>query len=619
MVSDQKSLTTSAENPIPLLEQFLTQSHLQGAAVNLKTRHYPRQYSGLNMKVSFRQGREAKVSWIGFFGDGMSISKGFYPVYLYYKDRKTLILAYGISETFEYELSWDKDIINNHKKIQDYLPWEVPRYGDSYVFRSYEVNQEGEIIVFSDPANNQAVTPDQIISDLNLILSEYKSQLGVESNLNNLQPNDVVDPYSIPSQWETVEEYGTTQISDDQSLQNIISDIDLEQLSKITSDIFYNFPIVRMETIAASARHHVTELSDMGNEELLYTLEHSGIVKQIPATEDEQKLYDVYVTSGLKTTGDSPILQIISRNPEVLDIFHDFIYCDLNPEEPKSIYTLFRYSANYNSPVAYENKLGQLIFKDLFHKYNQGWGITNFTVTTDSETTSAPITESLNYLLLTILSQNDSPLSIIGLYAILEKSQPGAKARQVYDYLLKSTSEFSCSVSVSNNPNPSKESSGEIIFDPNFIAQLLDNYLKNYLDLDDLIIATLERCEGTINLDDLWQEVKSQFPVWKNRLRKRLDWMSKKTQIEYDKTNALYCQTSISTLNPKYIQIEQLFLQEKYKDVVTAGQALLRNDPTMHEVYYIRGLACKRLGELNLAISDFSRYLDSVAPHRTRG
>ena len=163
---------------------------------------------------------------------------------------------------------------------------------------------------------------------MNLILSEYKSQLGVESNLNNLQPNDVVDPYSIPSQWETVEEYGTTQISDDQSLQNIISDIDLEQLSKITSDIFYNFPIVRMETIAASARHHVTELSDMGNEELLYTLEHSGIVKQIPATEDEQKLYDVYVTSGLKTTGDSPILQIISRNPEVLDIFHDFIYCD---------------------------------------------------------------------------------------------------------------------------------------------------------------------------------------------------------------------------------------------------------------------------------------------------
>ena len=52
---------------------------------------------------------------------------------------------------------------------------------------------------------------------------------------------------------------------------------------------------------------------------------------------------------------------------------------------------------------------------------------------------------------------------------------------------------------------------------------------------------------------------------------------------------------------------------------MTAGRALLRNDPTMHEVYYIRGLACKRLGELNLAISDFSRYLESVPPHRTRG
>src|SRR4051794_13909645 len=64
-------------------------------------------YQSLDVKGSFGQGRATAVPWIGFFGYKQRTEKGVYPVYLYFKAQKIIVLAYGISETFSPEKSWD--------------------------------------------------------------------------------------------------------------------------------------------------------------------------------------------------------------------------------------------------------------------------------------------------------------------------------------------------------------------------------------------------------------------------------------------------------------------------------------------------------------------------------
>ena len=91
------------------------------------------------MKVSFGQGVPARVSWISFLAPEMQTSNGFYPVYLFYKKENKLVLAYGISETSEYPQTWPSEVVNNHKKITEYID-NPPRYGDSFLFKSYVPN-----------------------------------------------------------------------------------------------------------------------------------------------------------------------------------------------------------------------------------------------------------------------------------------------------------------------------------------------------------------------------------------------------------------------------------------------------------------------------------------------
>jgi 5-methylcytosine-specific restriction protein B len=61
-----------------IIEQFLKDA----ASGNLKTRHYPKEFQSLQMKVSFGQGGLAKVPWIAFLRDGQQVQNGIYPVYL---------------------------------------------------------------------------------------------------------------------------------------------------------------------------------------------------------------------------------------------------------------------------------------------------------------------------------------------------------------------------------------------------------------------------------------------------------------------------------------------------------------------------------------------------------
>ena len=161
-------------NLTEILNSFIKQSNTN----NLKTLDYPKSFLDLKMKTSFGQGNPARVSWISFLAPEMRTSEGFYPVYLFYKKENKLILAYGISETSEAKTSWPEEISNNKTKISDYLD-DPPRYGDSFVFKSYTPTiQDNEVKYVSD--DNQAISNDMLKNNLTEIVNYYKKAVSIE-------------------------------------------------------------------------------------------------------------------------------------------------------------------------------------------------------------------------------------------------------------------------------------------------------------------------------------------------------------------------------------------------------------------------------------------------------
>jgi hypothetical protein len=160
---------------INFLELFLSQSQTD----NLKTVSYDKEYGGLNMKVSFGMGNPARVSWIAFYSDEMKVSDGFYPVYLYYKAKQTLILAYGISETFEYARTWSQTSIENSKIIEEFFGERVPRYGKSYVFKSYSVAFNNGMPSLHQ--NGEQVSMVGLTTHLDELINTYRSELSIEA------------------------------------------------------------------------------------------------------------------------------------------------------------------------------------------------------------------------------------------------------------------------------------------------------------------------------------------------------------------------------------------------------------------------------------------------------
>ena len=129
---------------LKILNEFIIQAQqsddlhtaeIKKRALEVLKKKLPEGFQDLTLKVSFGQGTPADVPWIVFLAPGMMVSEGFYPVYLYYKHLKTLILAYGISETKKPVNPWPTKITNPTETIAAHLvPKNVPRYGDSFVF-----------------------------------------------------------------------------------------------------------------------------------------------------------------------------------------------------------------------------------------------------------------------------------------------------------------------------------------------------------------------------------------------------------------------------------------------------------------------------------------------------
>jgi hypothetical protein len=158
------------ENIAPILKNFIRQAH----SGELKTSIYPKEWGDFKMKTSFGMGAPARVPWIAFTAPEMQVSNGFYPVYLYYKDKGILILAYGISETHESTETWPAEVMNSSETISAFFDAPVPRYGTSFIFRSYTIKVSDDVVFgFTEHAPNMQISDQDLDADLRTILEYY--------------------------------------------------------------------------------------------------------------------------------------------------------------------------------------------------------------------------------------------------------------------------------------------------------------------------------------------------------------------------------------------------------------------------------------------------------------
>lgn len=144
----------------------------QASTNNLKTKGYSNKFKDLKVKVSFGQGAPANIPWISFLKPEFTTANGIYPVYLYYKKEGLLILAYGISETNPPQQKWNGSGLVSINKYFENEGLEKPyRYGESYVFRIYDVK--------SLPKK------EEVDHDLEEIINEYKSLEEVKTKISS--------------------------------------------------------------------------------------------------------------------------------------------------------------------------------------------------------------------------------------------------------------------------------------------------------------------------------------------------------------------------------------------------------------------------------------------------
>lgn len=161
-----------------ILDKFITQAGLK----DLKTASYPKEHSDLKVVVSFGMGSPARIPWIAFNKTNLNVSNGIFPVYLYYKDLGTLILAYGISEKEESLVSWPVEITNFAQTVTAFFNKDVPRYGDSFVFKAYKVDMKGDEVFYSYPESEKHLTGKDMESDLSVILDYFKKAISLPSS-----------------------------------------------------------------------------------------------------------------------------------------------------------------------------------------------------------------------------------------------------------------------------------------------------------------------------------------------------------------------------------------------------------------------------------------------------
>ncbi len=150
------------------IQQFIevAKSQVTGQGINNLASSFIRENkrtdNELQIEISFGVGRASAIPWIAFLNNSDKVQDGIYPVYLYYKEKELLILAYGLSETNEAKRKWN---ITNVPTIKEYFSTNnlgrPERYGSSYVFKVYDTTK--------------TLNESEINSDLNKLLKVYKA------------------------------------------------------------------------------------------------------------------------------------------------------------------------------------------------------------------------------------------------------------------------------------------------------------------------------------------------------------------------------------------------------------------------------------------------------------
>ena len=159
---------------LDFLKKFIKQTNTG----SLKTKEYPNEFLDLRMRVSFGEGTLAKIPWISF---RKTVSDGYNPVYLFYKEKGLLILSYGIMEKRKPVKSWDENIHETKTKISDFIdnPW---RYGDSYIHKHYEPRIEDDEVFFY--RDNEKLSNETLYEELVEIVDYFKTCYELELKQN---------------------------------------------------------------------------------------------------------------------------------------------------------------------------------------------------------------------------------------------------------------------------------------------------------------------------------------------------------------------------------------------------------------------------------------------------
>ena len=157
---------------------------LQSKTTNLKSSQYPKEYLDLYVKFSFGMITPAKISWASIHNNEIRNTKGINCVYLYYKEENILILAYGIMEAFVGGDTWSNEVSDNNPTIAEYFEtnsFKKPyRYGDSYVFKSYEPKVENGTVSFINHKNGNTISGEQFDKDLKQLVEYYGKIINIE-------------------------------------------------------------------------------------------------------------------------------------------------------------------------------------------------------------------------------------------------------------------------------------------------------------------------------------------------------------------------------------------------------------------------------------------------------
>lgn len=157
----------------------------QSDAGALGSSGYPKVYSNTTTKFGFGQGNPARVPWISFTAFNQSVQEGIYPVYLYYKEQRLLILAYGLSATRPPRTKWILKQDNTQTVGEFFHSNRLgipPKYKESYVFKQYNLSQLQD---------NYGLTESSVINDLNELIGHYNEVFS-----SNIRPASTDDPIS---------------------------------------------------------------------------------------------------------------------------------------------------------------------------------------------------------------------------------------------------------------------------------------------------------------------------------------------------------------------------------------------------------------------------------------